>query len=594
MPSTFNLVDAAPLMKISLTFPPAIIGWNRLEGRSRTEQFDRALRAEVRDALWFLTRQWQFGEFKGDDAGSPVDVRTSVRVDPLQHYAVNRGAAMAYDSAVALEAHVEREAVVFDLIIDAQVTRYFWQLLTGIANLSAAKTAYRSHYALAAVSGVEDEDARHARQIGGSRVLDAKRLLTDVLGGTHDTVVDGFASLSAADRLRLKQAGRDLQAWFQAQFAQPSAEESGAWKGSFLEYQFAVATDTAERGQTVLAAEQYTQGSLDWFAFDIDRRPGAQLTRTDGSAPPPASPAVPLSFIPAPVSFGGMPSHRYWEMESRQIEFAEIDAHTTDVAKLLLTEFALVYGNDWCVIPYELPIGTLSEVVGMIVGDDFGEQSLLLPAGRGFDDKWQRWSMFTMSHIPLSGEADTRLFLPPAIAKLLEAPPMEKVHFLRDEMANMAWAVERLVTSQLGVGSDGYAVAARAASVVPAPPPLATTTAPVRYVLATDVPYNWIPFIPVHVAGSNRSVQLQRARMPSAPGASRVPLTRILANPAPYYIHEEEIPRAGKIVTRGYQRARWLNGLTITWIGRRAGTGRGEGSSGLSFDQVTDTKGPRV
>ena len=74
----------------ALKFPPAIVGWNRLEGRPRTVQFDRALRAEVRDALWFLTRQWQFGEFKGEDAGSPVDVRTAVRVDPLQHYAVDR------------------------------------------------------------------------------------------------------------------------------------------------------------------------------------------------------------------------------------------------------------------------------------------------------------------------------------------------------------------------------------------------------------------------------------------------------------------------------------------------------------------------
>ena len=98
--------------------------------------------------------------------------------------------------------------------------------------------------------------------------------------------------------------------------------------------------------------------------------------------PTPAS-EKPLSFIPAPVSFGGMPSHRYWEMENRKTEFADIDANTTDVAKLLLTEFALVYGNDWCVIPYELPVGSLSEVVGMLVTDDFGEQSLLLPPAAG-------------------------------------------------------------------------------------------------------------------------------------------------------------------------------------------------------------------
>jgi hypothetical protein len=30
------------------------------------------LQAQVRDPLWFLTRQWQVAEFLGDDSGSPV------------------------------------------------------------------------------------------------------------------------------------------------------------------------------------------------------------------------------------------------------------------------------------------------------------------------------------------------------------------------------------------------------------------------------------------------------------------------------------------------------------------------------------------
>ena len=51
---------------------PATTVWNRLEGRPRTINFDRALKAEVRDALWFLSRQWQMGEFLGDDAGTPI------------------------------------------------------------------------------------------------------------------------------------------------------------------------------------------------------------------------------------------------------------------------------------------------------------------------------------------------------------------------------------------------------------------------------------------------------------------------------------------------------------------------------------------
>src|SRR5580765_3146017 len=120
------------------------------------------------------------------------------------------------------------------------------------------------------------------------------------------------------------------------------------------------------------------------------------------------------------------------------------------------------------------------------------------------------------------------------------------------------------VPSALGAGADGYE-AARSASGPPAPAaPLHPTAAPVRYLLGTEVPGNWIPFLPVHVPGSSRSVQLQRGRMP---GAARQPRGRVLSVPAPYYVNEEEVPRSGKIVTRNFQRARWLDGSTFLWIG---------------------------
>jgi hypothetical protein len=586
----FDIKAAKSVMRLVLQFPPVVIGWNRLEGRPRTAEFERALAAEVRDALWFLTRQWQFGEFKGEDAGSPVEVRTSVRVDPLQHFAAARDAAVAYDARIPLETCVEGETVPFDLKLHSHVTRTFWRLIGAVLNQAAVRALYVSAYplTLGAVAGdMEDDDARRAWKVAQSRVLNGAALLEDSRGGAHDARVDGFAALSSGDRAALKQAGRDLVSWFDQQFAQPGATID-AWRPRFLEYQFAVATDTADRGQTVLTADQYRHGHLDWYAFDIDGTAGAQLTRADGSvAISSAGGGKPLSFIPTPVSFAGMPSHRYWEMETREIEFADVDAHTTDIAKLLLTEFVLVHGNDWCVIPYELAIGTLTEVVGMIVSDDFGEQSLLLPAGRGFEDRWQRWAMFTMTRSSVDGGADARFLLAAAAAKTLEAPPLEKVHFIRDEMANMAWGVERVVLSGLGEGVSGYAVAARAVGQTPVPPPLQPTTAPVRYVLGTDVPYNWIPFIPVHLPNSVRSVELRRARMPTVAGAtSRAPRTRILGAEAKYYVNEEEIPRSGKLVTRAYQRTRWLGGTAATWVGRRVTTGRGEGSSGLAFDQV--------
>ena len=49
-------------------------------------------------------------------------------------------------------------------------------------------------------------------------------------------------------------------------------------------------------------------------------------------------------------------------------------------------------------------------------------------------------------------------------------------------------------------------------------------------------------------------------------------------------IREDEIPREGALVTRAYQLARWIDGTTYLWLGRRKTVGRGEGSSGLRFD----------
>ena len=60
---------------------PTSVAWNRLEGRPRRPDFSRALQAEIRDPLWMITRQWQLGEFEGDDAGSPVTAKVAWKTD---------------------------------------------------------------------------------------------------------------------------------------------------------------------------------------------------------------------------------------------------------------------------------------------------------------------------------------------------------------------------------------------------------------------------------------------------------------------------------------------------------------------------------
>jgi hypothetical protein len=246
------------------------------------------------------------------------------------------------------------------------------------------------------------------------------------------------------------------------------------------------------------------------------------------------------------------------------------------VAKLVLAEFMLIYSNDWCVLPLELPVGSFTRVEGVLVTDVFGDRTIVRPADRGRDQDWQRWSMFRINGDDISGPG---LLLVPALTAIVAAPPMEEVNFLRDEMANMVWAVERRVMSRLGEPLDPSVAAPP--DVLPAP-----SAAPALYQLGTEVPLNWRPFIPTHLPGSSRAIRLQRARMPDQPLETAGEILRVAGT---YFLAEEEVPRAGRLVNRAFKRARWIDGTTFLWIGRRSTTGRGEGSSGLVFDQIAET-----
>src|SRR5215204_1854735 len=92
---------------------PAITRWNRLEGRPRTHHFDRALRAEVRDALWMLTRQWQMGEFQGDDAGSPIFAKIHMEMSRFDAYQASTHTPKPFRYDLPLETQVEQRPIPF-------------------------------------------------------------------------------------------------------------------------------------------------------------------------------------------------------------------------------------------------------------------------------------------------------------------------------------------------------------------------------------------------------------------------------------------------------------------------------------------------
>jgi hypothetical protein len=543
---------------------PLVRGWNRLEGRPRSADFDRSLRAEVRDPLWFLTRQWQYGEFEGDDAGSPIDARVGYASWAVDGYAAGDGAAghVALDLETPLEASVEGEAPPFDLMLHMQAARVFERLLVDRGRgmrMNDHVAAYPLDYANA-VAGADTVAARSLHRLGRARLFDAAKLLAAVADGTHATSVDGFPGMTPAEASDLKEAGLALADWYDRTYGAP-VDGASAWRGERLAYRFEC---NASSARVRFVAEHYDGGHLDWTAFDVVR---------DAPAPP-AAMAQALSFLPAAIQFAGMPSPRYWEMEDARTEFGHLDVNTNDLAKLLLAEFMLICSNDWCLLPLELDVGTYTRIEGLLVTDVFGDRTLVRAADRGADSEWQRWSMFRLNGDDASSPG---LLLVPALTSTVVAPSVERVCFLRDEMANLVWAVEHRVMDRMG---DAFDPATLIES--PAPPP--ATNAPARYVLGGYVPLNWRPFMPVHVPGSMRSIRLQRARLPDQP---LTPVGRILHADSPY-IAEEEVPRAGRSVDLYYKRARGVGGTSLLWLARRSTVGRGEGSSGLAFDQVEE------
>ena len=91
--------------------------------------------------------------------------------------------------------------------------------------------------------------------------------------------------------------------------------------------------------------------------------------------------ALTETTVPAPVSFRGAPAARFWEMEDARIAYGLLPVGPTDLAQLMVIEYAGSYGNDWFVVPLTLPVGSLTRVDSLVVTDTFGVRSLLRPLG---------------------------------------------------------------------------------------------------------------------------------------------------------------------------------------------------------------------
>jgi len=598
---------------------PSVTMWNRLEGRPRTMNFDQALGAEVRDALWMITKQWQMGEIGGSDAGSPVFAKLQIDLTRLAKYKPDGQATQLFEADVPLEAKVERRPIPFimggrsvSFDIRLLMGRYWLKLIARVGDYAHAFITAPA-YAIPLPDPTSDADRCMSPEVWqafsalAGRAMDGGALYLYLRADPSHHAYDGIPTIASGDYHAIDDCATRFLSWFERQFYQPPANDD-AWIPASLEYQFSTSAPVAE-GEKVYVADQYYQGQLDWYSLDID---GSQtsLGSVSGSGMTTLPPSTVQSMIPKPITFSGMPNTRWWSFEDKKTNFGDIDASTTDLAKLLFIEFALVYANDWFVIPYTLPSGSVASIRGFVLTNVFGERFWIEAADKGPDSSWQRWSMFTINVINKSGPAaDPSLLLLPTVPKIHESSPTEEILLIRDEVADMVWGIEKTVPMATGESKRGLEVARQTLAFFqnqlaktsggsrPAPPPAA---APIRYEVMTTVPENWIPFIPVHLPGSNREIQLQRAAMPRIldgdpnPPVKVQPRTVLLREgldespPQAYFIHQEEISRAGARLLQTFQRARWTDGSVFTWLRVRKLTGRGEGASGLAFDELVN------
>lgn len=615
-----------PLLPFLLRVPTAVL-WNRLEGRPRSNDLTRPMRAEVRDPLWMLARQWQFGEFEGEDAGVPIDARVETEMQPVTTLKLRDRPSKPYDGSSPLETVVERHAVEPDLMMSLFIGRRWLTIVgktVGVAN--PIVSSFRTGYAFApppVLGAARDLRAlqlethtseRQLRLAVAGRGLDGALLIADLAKALRagQTPSDAFADrgvlIPAARRAAVDAAADDFRAERFAKLFSFEAPEEGAWVPEQLEHQFSVGTSTPEGDGTLLLAAQYAQGHLDWYSFDVARSNGGE------DEPIQAAPdRRVISFLPTRAQFPGMPNVRWWEFEDRRVGFGLVTAAKTDLVKLLLAEFGLVFSNDWFILPLAAKVGTLVDTKRLVVSDNFGFNTLIESTASRHTERGLkgRWTMWTLTPRGEQGRDDLRLFLAPAIGRSHQSGPVDEVVFLRDEMANLVWAAEVTIPDPLGGGRDAHGAArllghAIAKAYYPEGPPEGDTADDIllTYQLMGSVPENWVPLVSVRLNGEETSTAVLQGAMPRVPPLYPVkdvngslilehnvvlPRGSILSRDPvrnPNLINEEEILRGGAVVTRAFQQTRWHGGGTFTWIGRQTKNGRGEGSSGLAFDQV--------
>jgi len=530
----------------------AITTWNRLEPDVAHDDplrgLDESLAARLADPLWMLARQWQMGELRGEDGGSLVTSRVAVASYPVSELRIG-GDTQAVSADVPLEVRVEPEPGVLDLALRVAGGEMFEALLVrhGLGHLSVAA---RDRFQWPAAGGPGGALGR----LAGARFADGLLVAASAAAGTlaHDLGATG------ADAAAVGTVGIEWRAWYERR-VRPTSPDS--WIPDRLEHGFSVRAHAAE-GWLTLDTPEYPGGRLDWDSFvvaDVTGDPALSVERVTSDA------------LPLLLDVPGMPVVRYWEVEDPRFDPARVPIGPGDLAAALVVEVSLSFASDWFLLPLVIPVGALHRVEQLVVTDTFGVAHLIRPAAQvRVAPEWCLWALSP-------GRDDLPsldyLFTPPTVSDTLLGEPIEEVALYRDELANVVWAIERVVADSSGRG----AIVDRRRPPASAP----VSEADLVYVPLPPLPADRVPMLLESTATGG---QFRRADSVDVAMEIAVPVGTLLT--PDLAIREEEIGRDGLVVTRRWQLALDAAGNRHVWCTRSKAPGASQRSVRLAFDDL--------
>lgn len=506
---------------------------------------DEGFAATVHDPVWFLCRQWQFGEHQGENASSPVllqyklessEIKTADGIDDL--------------TRIPAEAIVESEP---------------------------------------------DDWWTMGRRIRIGRIVNSK------LKNQLDTNSDDYRkllfsnppppyeqALGQLDGLLAWKMRYELSLADEAFGEQrpPGHDTLPAWDSSELIYR----TNNENSFRTdrdLLIIDRHLGGRLDWYTFRAEPHPEGHANGNSNSAVEQFAVAIPTA-----LEYPGSPNGRWWQFENAELDISTYvpdDAHTPTA---FLTDLVFSHGDDWFLFPVQAKVGNVVSVKHLWVIDSFGRSyksddkstasadlaSTLKWPGLAFPDDWTIYQ--------IDGLKNQGLVLLNFSDLPLQSLPIEKVLFGVDEQSNLVWAVERNIDHR-----DVDCPIQPAETPKPTNDPLTTLdgtkSREYLYIPAKGITPYWHPYVMLESNGAGRKFEQQLFADFSKTPLETMPRPKaeVLASPnKPHRISAAAIPSSGLEIERRWQLSRDQKGAPVLWIQKQRKALRSPPARTVMFD----------